>query len=124
LRHRGSFGPVPDRAEKIAKEELGYPLKSIAQASGYVCRPRNGTFKLSEHAFGNAIDIASFTLSNGTLIDVDAARNPQHSQFLSKLRTAACGPFRTVLGPGSDAAHSKHFHLDLAKRRNGGIFCQ
>jgi hypothetical protein len=110
-------------AEKIAKEELGFPLKSIQQASGYVCRPRNGTLKLSEHAFGNALDIASFTLSDDTQIDVDAARNPQHSQFLSKVRTAACGPFRTVLGPGSDADHAKHFHLDLAMRRNGATFC-
>jgi hypothetical protein len=110
-------------ATKLAKEELGNPLKSISQASGYVCRPRNGTLKLSEHAFGNAIDIAGFTLSDGTLIDVDAARNPQHSQFLSKLRTAACGPFSTVLGPGSDTDHARHFHLDLAKRRNGATFC-
>ena len=30
-------------AAKIAKEELGLPLKSVGQASGYVCRPRNGT---------------------------------------------------------------------------------
>jgi hypothetical protein len=110
-------------AAKIAKEELGFPLKSIGQASGYVCRPRNGTFRLSEHAFGNAVDITSFTLSDGTLIDVDAARNPQHSEFLSILRSAACGPFSTVLGPGSDADHAKHFHLDLAKRRNGATFC-
>ncbi|TIQ63130.1 MAG: extensin family protein, partial [Mesorhizobium sp.] len=36
----------------------------------------------------------------------------------------ACGPFKTVLGPGSDADHSLHLHLDLAPRRNGGTFCQ
>ena len=109
---------------KIAKDEFGSPLKSIQQASGYVCRPRNGTAKLSEHAFGNAVDIASFTLTDGTVITVGATRNPKHSQFLSKMRTAACGPFKTVLGPGSDGDHADHFHLDLAMRRNGGTFCQ
>jgi hypothetical protein len=109
---------------KIARQELGSDLKSIQQASGYVCRPRNGTHKLSEHAFGNALDIASFTLSNGATVEVNATRNPKHSLFLSKVRTAACGPFKTVLGPGSDADHAAHFHLDLAKRRNGSTFCQ
>ena len=110
--------------EKIAKEEIGSRLESVQQASGYVCRPRNGTAKLSEHAFGNAIDIASFTLMDGTVIAVDTTRNPKHSLFLSKVRTAACGPFKTVLGPGSDSDHATHFHFDLAMRRNGGTFCQ
>jgi hypothetical protein len=113
-----------DVASKIARQELGFALKSIQQASGYVCRPRNGAHKLSEHAFGNAFDIASFTLSNGKVVEVNATRNPKHSQFLSKVRSAACGPFKTVLGPGSDTDHATHFHLDLAKRRNDSTFCQ
>lgn len=113
-----------ETVSKLAKQELGSELKSVQQASGYVCRPRNGTHKLSEHAFGNAFDIASFTLSDGTVVEVTATRNPKESQFLSKVRTAACGPFKTVLGPGSDADHATHFHLDLAKRRNGSTFCQ
>ena len=113
-----------DVVSKLAKQELGSELKSVQQASGYVCRPRNGTHKLSEHAFGNAFDIASFTLVDGTVVEVTATRHPKQSQFLSKVRTAACGPFKTVLGPGSDADHATHFHLDLAKRRNGSTFCQ
>jgi len=113
-----------DVVSKLAEQELGSGLKSITQASGYVCRPRNGTHKLSEHAFGNAFDIAAFALLDGTVVEVTATRNPKQSQFLSKLRTAACGPFKTVLGPGSDADHATHFHLDLAKRRNGSTFCQ
>jgi hypothetical protein len=109
---------------KLAGEQFGATVKSIAQASAYVCRPRNGTSKLSEHAFGNALDIARIELSDGATVDVNATRNPQRSLFLSKLRTAACGPFKTVLGPGSDADHAAHFHLDLASRRNGSTFCQ
>ncbi|RFC67534.1 MULTISPECIES: extensin family protein [Mesorhizobium] len=107
-------------AEKI----LGSRIKSISQASGYVCRPRNGTNKLSEHAFGNAIDIAAFTLADKKTIAVEPAPPPENEKFLREVRNDACGPFKTVLGPGSDADHSLHFHLDLAHRRNGGTFCE
>jgi len=115
---------VTQTASPLAEQELGSPIKAVGQASGYVCRPRNGTHKLSEHAFGNAVDIASFTLADGTTVEVTSTRNPEQSTFLSKLRSAACGPFKTVLGPGSDADHALHFHLDLAKRRSDKPFCQ
>jgi hypothetical protein len=107
-----------------AVAEFETRLKGLRQASGYVCRPRNGSQKLSEHAFGNALDISSFTLEDGSEVMVEATREPQRSVFLSKIRTAACGPFKTVLGPGSDADHALHFHFDLAQRRRGGTFCQ
>ena len=107
-----------------AKDELGQGLKGISQASAYVCRPRNGTRKLSEHAFGNALDIASFTLTDGTAIAVEAAPTQDAGRFLDKVRKSACGPFKTVLGPGSDDDHALHFHFDLAPRRTGRTFCQ
>jgi len=107
-----------------AKDVFGTSLESVAHASGYVCRPRNGTHKLSEHAFGNALDISSFTLSNGTVIAVEPTPPEKNAEFLAKVREAACGPFKTVLGPGSDADHAEHFHIDLAPRRNGGTVCE
>ncbi|WP_274628043.1 extensin family protein [Arvimicrobium flavum] len=107
-----------------AKSAYGAELKSIANASAYVCRPRNGSSKLSEHAFGNAVDMARFVLADGTGIDVAATTGPKAGPFLAELRKAACGPFKTVLGPGSDADHANHFHFDLATRRNGSAFCQ
>ena len=107
-----------------AKAEFGQSLQSVSHASAYVCRARNGTRKLSEHAFGNALDIASFTLADGTTIAVEPEPEKPAGRFLDKLRDRACGPFKTVLGPGSDADHAFHFHFDLAPRRNGGTFCQ
>ncbi|KQZ87130.1 extensin family protein [Mesorhizobium sp. Root157] len=107
-----------------ARAQLGSPLKSIAQASAYVCRPRHNGRKMSEHAFGNALDIASFTLANGTVVEVGAALPQKQAEFLVAVRKAACGPFKTVLGPGSDADHARHLHFDLETRRNGGTFCQ
>ncbi|MCO5065166.1 MAG: extensin family protein [Rhizobiaceae bacterium] len=113
-----------DVMSPAAQKAFGSPIRSIAQASGYVCRPRNGTQKLSEHAFGNAVDIASFTLADKKTVAIEPAPPKEHETFLRDVRTAACGPFKTVLGPGSDADHSLHFHFDLAQRRNGGTFCQ
>ncbi|MER8787079.1 extensin family protein [Mesorhizobium sp. M0983] len=110
--------------QPAAKAEFGTDIKSIGQASAFVCRPRHAGDKLSEHAFGNALDIASVTLSDGKEIDVGPTPPQKDAEFLDAVRKAACGPFKTVLGPGSDADHSLHLHFDLEPRRNGGTFCQ
>ncbi|MDX8526742.1 extensin family protein [Mesorhizobium sp. MSK_1335] len=115
---------MTDTVQPVANAELGADLKSINQASAFVCRPRNGTRKLSEHAFGNALDIASFTLSDGRKIEIGPTPPEKDAKFLDAVRKAACGPFKTVLGPGSDPDHALHFHLDLEPRRHGGTFCQ
>ena len=107
-----------------ARSAYGAGLKAISNASTYACRPRNGTTKLSEHAFGNALDIARFVLADETAIDRPATDHAKARDFLDRIRKAACSPFTTVLGPGSDADHATHFHFDLAKRRNGSTFCQ
>jgi hypothetical protein len=110
---------ISPHAQKIFREKL----KSISHASAYVCRPRAGTQKLSEHAFGNALDIGSFTLSGGTTIAIELAPPEKNGKFVDTIRRSACGPFKTVLGPG-DPDHSEHLHFDLAPRTNGGIVCE
>lgn len=107
-----------------ASRRFGGTLVTVGQASGYVCRPRNGTSKLSEHAFGNAIDFSSFVLEDGRVILAEASSDRSRRNFLRALRGQACGRFKTVLGPGSDADHADHLHLDLAERRGGGTYCQ
>jgi hypothetical protein len=58
----------------------------------------------------------------------DAGSTADDEAFLSAVRKSACGPFTTVLGPGSDGYHSGHLHLDLAKRLTSGpsrgLFCE
>ncbi|CAN7692129.1 extensin family protein [Mesorhizobium amorphae] len=115
---------VADVVQPVAKAEFSADLKSMGQASAFVCRPRHNGGKLSEHAFGNALDIATFTLSDGKKIEVGPTPPEKDAKFLNAVRKAACGPFKTVLGPGSDADHSLHFHFDLEPRRHGGTFCQ
>lgn len=113
-----------DTIMPAAKRDIGADLQSIAQASAYVCRPRAGTRKLSEHAFGNALDIARFNLSGGKAVDVILRPEENEARFLGSIRKAACGPFKTVLGPGSNADHATHLHLDLAPRKHGGTVCE
>lgn len=116
---------IRDDAQKITISTLGSTIASITQASAYVCRTRHGATKLSEHAFGRAFDIASFTLTDKRIILVQTppANEPKTKLFLDLVRAKACGPFNTVLGPGSDPDHALHFHFDLAPRK-GKAFCQ
>jgi hypothetical protein len=103
---------------------LGSPLKAIANYDSYECRGRNRVAgaKLSEHARGNALDIRSVRLASGHVFDLTDPKVPK--DFRDRVRTAACGRFTTVLGPGSDSYHETHIHLDLAERSRGYRMCQ
>jgi hypothetical protein len=73
--------------------------------------------QLSEHAFGNAVDVAGFTLADGREIDFVhdwKKADSQEGAFLHEAHAGACQYFTTVLGPGADVFHYNHIHLDLA----------
>jgi len=103
--------------QPLARHHLGAGLASVETGPGYVCRNRNNeaTGKLSEHAKGNALDIFAFALSDGQRVAVRPVDGspPAVAAFLAAVRTTACGYFLTVLGPGSDASHAEHLHVDL-----------
>jgi hypothetical protein len=103
--------------EPLARHHLGSGLAAIETGPGYVCRNRNNEAagKLSEHAKGNALDIVAFALTDGRRVAVRPPDQPAPTEaaFLAAVRTTACGYFLTVLGPGSDAAHAEHLHVDL-----------
>jgi hypothetical protein len=114
---------VQPRASQI----YGAKIIEINIAASYACRPRNNVHgaKLSEHGMGNAIDVAGFNFDNGKQVTVlaDYYGASEDQKFLSSIRRDACGPFHTVLGPGSDANHRDHIHLDLQRERSGGPYC-
>lgn len=106
-------------------------LTGLRLGSTYACRGRIGTGeeqpKLSEHALGTAIDIAAFLFDDGTeplVIEPRSDSGDQAEAFQRAARATACLFFTTVLGPGSNAAHDDHLHLDLAARRGGWRLCQ
>lgn len=105
----------------------GETITGLAQASAYVCKNRNGAEegRISEHAFGNAVDIAGFTLKSGKTITIRPADkdSSMDGAFQRTITEAACLYFTTVLDPGSDAAHQNHLHLDVKERRGGYRYC-
>jgi len=114
--------------QPAAMKWFGMQVAEIRQISAYSCRGMNGQrgAKISEHAFGNALDIASFTLADGRKIAVkDGWRGaPEEQGFLRDVQAAACQHFSTVLAPGSNVYHYDHIHVDLMRRSSGRSICQ
>jgi hypothetical protein len=115
---------IKDVLQPAARDAEGENVSSLNIAASYACRARNGRRggKLSEHGFGNAVDVSAITLSDGRIVSVKD--HYYRSSFLKRIREQACGVFATVLGPGSDRAHRDHFHFDMANRRSGQSFCR
>jgi len=121
-------GWVSSGIQPAAMRWFGQPVTEIKQISAYSCRPMNGQTgaPISEHAFGNALDIAGFTLADGRKLTVRDGWYglPADRAFLHDVQAAACRLFSTVLAPGSNAFHSDHIHVDLARHASGHRICQ
>jgi hypothetical protein len=119
---------VSDSVQPAATRWFGQPVVSIKQISAYSCRGMNDVpgARISEHAFGNALDIAAFTLADGRTITVKDGWHgtPAEQGFMHDVQEAACGLFATVLAPGSNAYHEDHMHLDLMRRPSGRAICE
>lgn len=110
-------GWLADTVQPAAALYLGSAVAEL-KAGTYSCRSRNhrAGAKISEHAFGNAIDVMSFRLADGRVITVEQGWKgaPAEQDFLREVFVGACRHFTTVLAPGSDVHHYNHLHLDLA----------
>ncbi len=119
----GMIGPldtwINDSVQSAAQRRFGESVVAFDVVASYSCRPQNGKrgAKMSEHGFGNAVDIASFTLESGRKIAVEQGYFSWGGEksFVSEIREGACADFNTVLGPG-DPHHDDHIHLDRANR--------
>ena len=115
--------------QPVAQARFGQNVAQIDTMGSYSCRGMNGQAgaKISEHAFGNALDIGGFRLADGRKITVvhDWTRGDEQSQaFLRDVHAGACESFTTVLGPGSNAFHYNHIHVDLALHGGGRHYCK
>jgi hypothetical protein len=119
---------LSDSVQPAAMRWFGARVVEIKQISAYSCRGMNGNphAHISEHAFGNALDIAAFTLADGRTITVKNGWRgmPEEQGFLRDIQGGACQMFNTVLAPGSNAQHADHFHVDLMRRSSGRVICQ
>ena len=100
-----------------AQELFGSEIERVEHLGAYSCRRLygRGSGPWSEHATGNAVDIAAFVLEDGTRIEVlrDWPIEGPKAGFLRRVRDGACRSFLTVLSPEYNAAHADHFHLDM-----------
>ena len=105
------------QANSLAKTHLGSDIKTIGTGSHYQCRNVNNgaNGRVSEHAFANALDIMSFTLTNGETTELakDWNGTDKQKQFWRALHAKSCSLFMTVLGPEADDAHKTNLHLDM-----------
>lgn len=108
---------LSDAGAAVVAARMNTTLAKVSTGPGYECRGRNGdaSAKLSEHAFGNAVDITTLATADGRTIRISDALVTTAPAFplLRGLRTTACGYFTTVIGPGTNAAHASHFHFDM-----------
>jgi hypothetical protein len=130
---------------QVAKQHYGRVPKQIVHLGGYSCRRmRRYPTWVSEHALGNAIDVAGFdfaALRKSELSEQPKAlraafevrlerhwngkgANEPHSRFLRALAQALIDRpdvFQVVLGPAWPGHHN-HFHLDNAPYRVVEVF--
>ena len=109
--------------DAAAQDIFGAKVLEVEHLGAYSCRRMYGRDEgpWSEHATGNAIDIAGFALSDGTRISVlrDWDGDGDKARFLHRVRDEACGNFATVLSPDYNAAHADHLHLDMSDNWRG-----
>jgi hypothetical protein len=119
---------LAESVQPAAMRWFGARVVEIKQISAYSCRGMNGNSNahISEHAFGNALDIAAFTLADGRRISVkDGWKGlPEEQGFLRDVQATACQQFTTVLAPGSNVYHYDHIHVDLMRRASRRLICQ
>ncbi|VVT14760.1 extensin-like domain-containing protein [Erythrobacter sp. EC-HK427] len=107
--------------QPLAMEAFDSRIARIEHLGTYNCRRMYNApdAPWSEHATGNAIDIAAFVLEDGRRISVleDWPDEGEKARFLRDARDAACPAFGAVLSPDYNAAHADHLHLDHGRNR-------
>lgn len=117
--------------QELAEEHLGERVRTLHQGGTYSCRKMARFDLVSEHSYGNAIDVFAFTLKSGKKVSVMSdfgALNAEvdglssKAKFLRSLSSAAYDRDITSvsLSPYWDALHRDHFHFDMARYRVDG----
>ena len=95
---------LADTVQPAAMRWFGARVVEIKQISAYSCRGMNGNphAHISEHAFGNALDIAAFMLADGRRITVkDGWRGmPEEQGFLRDVQARRVRAFHHRAGAG------------------------
>ncbi len=106
----------------LGQAMLHAKVAEIETGPGYTCRTQDriAGAKISAHAKGLAVDFVSITLADKRRVPVERQTGADEASYFRAIRTAACGWFTTVLGPGADAFHATNMHLDIEQHGASG----
>jgi hypothetical protein len=112
----------------LGQAMLHAKVAGIETGPGYTCRTQDhiAGAKISAHGHGLAVDFMAITFADKHRILVERQASADEASYFRAVRTAACGWFTTVLGPGSDAFHANNMHLDIEAHGSSGSYriCQ
>jgi hypothetical protein len=108
----------------LGQAMLHAKVAEIETGPGYACRTQDriAGAKISAHAKGLAVDFVAITLADKRRILVERQTGADEASYFRAIRTAACGWFTTVLGPGADAFHANNMHLDIEQHGSSGSY--
>jgi hypothetical protein len=99
-------------------------VAAIETGPGYDCRTQDRVAgaKISAHAKGLAVDLVAIAFADKRRLLVERQPDADEAAYFRAVRTAACGWFTTVLGPGADAFHANNMHMDIEKHGSSGNY--
>jgi len=102
--------------QPAAQRILGRRVTKLIHAGTYACRGERGgdPNRLSQHAYGKAIDVLGFELDDGSTVSVrkDWSGDGPKARFLREVAKGACSVFSLVITPNHNAWHVDHIHMD------------
>jgi hypothetical protein len=99
-------------------------VAAIETGPGYDCRTQDriAGAKISAHGHGLAVDFIAIAFADKRRLLVERQTGADEASYFRAIRTAACGWFTTVLGPGADAFHANNMHLDIERHGSSGSY--
>ena len=108
----------------LGEAMLRAKVASIETGPGYDCRTQDrlAGARISAHGHGLAVDFVAIAFADKRRLVVERQTSADEASYLRAVRTAACGWFTTVLGPGADAFHADNMHMDIEKHGSSGSY--
>ena len=112
----------------LGQATLHAKVAAIETGPGYSCRTQDriAGARISAHGHGLAVDFVAIAFADKRRVLVERQTGADEASYFRAVRTAACGWFTTVLGPGSDSFHANNMHLDIEQHGSSGSYriCQ
>jgi hypothetical protein len=108
----------------LGQAMLHAKVAAIETGPGYDCRTQDRVAgaRISAHAKGLAVDFVAIAFADKRRLLVERQSGADEAAYFRAVRTAACGWFTTVLGPGADAFHASNMHLDVERHGSSASY--